>query len=261
MLWPWPLTYDLEKFIRSGHYHYQCVYQIWEQSIPWFLSYRVNTIAGGGRLRRKTITSHDPSDRRDIITCLGLTIIDRERTTSLSKAAWAMQMMQDVSMCHTKILWLRRHLQEIGTTWNHPHNGLHPGTRVSKEWNICLRHIWDPSRPSTEVLQKHQDITTPEYPDRPCIIIPGDLHCKPDKCIDAPSWIGSGLLQGSSRLWHKVSPFSICLTEDFPISNAIHTLLWPVYSPSSTPPSIGKGPYWFPIGLTHLQKPCCSYAW
>ena len=61
-LWPWPLTYDLEKLIRSGHYHYQCVYQIWEQSIPWFLSYRVNTIAGGRRLRRKTITSPDPSD-------------------------------------------------------------------------------------------------------------------------------------------------------------------------------------------------------
>ena len=66
MLWPWPLTYDLEKLIRSGHYHYQCVYQIWEQSIPWFLSYRVNTIAGGGRLRRKTITSPDPSDTGDI---------------------------------------------------------------------------------------------------------------------------------------------------------------------------------------------------
>ena len=74
MLWPWSLTYDLEKLIRSGHYHYQCVYQIWEQSIPWFLSYRVNTIAGGGRraagggrLRRKTITSPDPSDTGDII--------------------------------------------------------------------------------------------------------------------------------------------------------------------------------------------------
>ena len=73
-LWPWPLTYDLEKLIRSGHYHYQCVYQIWEQSIPWFLSYRVNTIAGGGRrvagggrLWRKTITSLDPSDTGDII--------------------------------------------------------------------------------------------------------------------------------------------------------------------------------------------------
>ena len=65
-LWPWPLTYDLEKLIRSGHYHYQCVYQIWEQPIPWFLSYRVNTIAGGGRLRRKTITSPDPSDTGDI---------------------------------------------------------------------------------------------------------------------------------------------------------------------------------------------------
>ena len=70
MLWPWPLTYDLEKLIRSGHYHYQCVYQIWEQSIQWFLSYRVNTIAGGGRLRRKTITSPDPSDTGDIIIVL-----------------------------------------------------------------------------------------------------------------------------------------------------------------------------------------------
>ena len=76
-LWPWPLTYDLEKLIRSGHYHYQCVYQIWEQSIPWFLSYRVNTIAGGGRrvagggrLWRKTITSPDPSDTGDIIRTL-----------------------------------------------------------------------------------------------------------------------------------------------------------------------------------------------
>ena len=95
MLWPWPLTYDLEKLIRSGHYHYQCVYQIWEQSIQWFLSYRVNTIAGGGRraagggrraagggrraagggrLRRKTITSPDPSDTGDIIRPLGINV-------------------------------------------------------------------------------------------------------------------------------------------------------------------------------------------
>ena len=28
-LWPWPLVYALEKLIRSGHYHYQCMYQIW----------------------------------------------------------------------------------------------------------------------------------------------------------------------------------------------------------------------------------------
>ena len=58
-LWPWPLTYDLEKLIRSGHYHYQCVYQIWEQSIPWFFSHALTPLraAGSGRLRRKTITS------------------------------------------------------------------------------------------------------------------------------------------------------------------------------------------------------------
>ena len=102
MLWPWPLTYDLEKLIRSGHYHYQCVYQIWEQSIQWFLSYRVNTIAGGGRraagggrraagggrrvagggrrtagggrLRRKTITSPDPSDTGDIIRGISIVV-------------------------------------------------------------------------------------------------------------------------------------------------------------------------------------------
>ena len=73
-LWPWPLTYDLEKLVRSGHYHYQCVYQIWEQSIPWFLSYRVNTIAGGGRLRRKTITSPDPSDTGDIMITIAQNI-------------------------------------------------------------------------------------------------------------------------------------------------------------------------------------------
>ena len=59
-LWPWPLTYDLEKLIKSGHYHYQCVYQILEQSIPCFLSYRVKTIAGG--FDEKNITSPDPSD-------------------------------------------------------------------------------------------------------------------------------------------------------------------------------------------------------
>ena len=63
------LTFDLRpwKVNQAGHYHYQCVYQIWEQSILWFLGYRVNTIAGGGRLRRKTITSPDPSDTGDII--------------------------------------------------------------------------------------------------------------------------------------------------------------------------------------------------
>ena len=78
-LWPWPLTYDLEKLIRSGHYPNKCVYQIWKESIQGFLSYRVNTItagggrraAGDGRLRRKTIISPDPSDPGDIIIIIG----------------------------------------------------------------------------------------------------------------------------------------------------------------------------------------------
>ena len=50
-LWPWPLTYDLEKLIRSGHYPNKCVYQIWKESIQGFLSYRVNTITAGGGQR------------------------------------------------------------------------------------------------------------------------------------------------------------------------------------------------------------------
>ena len=50
--------------------------QIWEQSIPWFFSYRVNTIAGGGWLRRKTITSPDPSDTGDIIISMNCSVVN-----------------------------------------------------------------------------------------------------------------------------------------------------------------------------------------
>ena len=38
ILWPSSCTNDLQNVIRSGHYHYQCMYKIWEQSIPLFLS-------------------------------------------------------------------------------------------------------------------------------------------------------------------------------------------------------------------------------
>ena len=33
------LIHDHYKSINSGHYHYQCVFQIWEQSIPWIWDY------------------------------------------------------------------------------------------------------------------------------------------------------------------------------------------------------------------------------
>ena len=46
------LTFDLRPWkvyqVRTLSLPMCTVYQIWEQSIPWFLSYRVNTIAGGG---------------------------------------------------------------------------------------------------------------------------------------------------------------------------------------------------------------------
>ena len=117
-LWPWPLTYDLEKLIRSGHYHCQCVYQIWEQSIPWFLSYRVNTIAGGGRLQRKTITSPDPLDTGDIMIIMnwwlmylwslwnrGLLffMIDNQKDTLLTIVT---RELNDIISRNMKLLWL-----------------------------------------------------------------------------------------------------------------------------------------------------------
>ena len=35
---------DHENLLHSGHYHYQCVCQIWEQSIQCLLSYHTSTI-------------------------------------------------------------------------------------------------------------------------------------------------------------------------------------------------------------------------
>ena len=48
-----------------------------------------------------------------------------------------------------------------------------------------------------ELLQKHQDVITREYPHRSCVMISGDLHCVLDDRIEAPFWIGSGVLEGS----------------------------------------------------------------
>ena len=64
--------------------------------------------------------------------------------------------------------------------------------------------------------------------------------------IEAISWIASGVLQGSTRLWYNAFPFSICLTQDFRRSNAVHTLPWPAYSSSGIPSSIGERPHWLP---------------
>ena len=101
-------------------------------------------------------------------------------------------------MPHTIILWLRHRLQEFGITWNSPRSGdlQEPprhriGIFVSSIYGIGGDHQW-------ELLQKHQDAITPEYPHRPYVIVSGDLHCVLGARIEALSWIGSGVLQDST---------------------------------------------------------------
>ena len=122
-LWPWPLTYDLEKLIRSGHYHYQCVYQIWEQSIQWFLSYRVNTIAGGGRraadggrLWRKTITSPDPSVRgyKKTLFNLVISLVKFQPTTNTYVAEKKWSQCETVALWNSLVTWkLAQYLSDV----------------------------------------------------------------------------------------------------------------------------------------------------
>ena len=42
----------------------------------------------------------------------------------------------------------------------------------------------------------------PEYPQRPYVIVSGDLHC--DARVEAPSWIDSSVLQSSTGWWTAV---------------------------------------------------------
>ena len=38
----WRYDFDHKKLINSGHYHYQCVFQIWDQSIQCILSCHIH---------------------------------------------------------------------------------------------------------------------------------------------------------------------------------------------------------------------------
>ena len=141
------------------------------------------------------------------------------------KSAWGLQVAPDVSMCHVQ--------QFCG--WDIAYKRLGPpgiirvvgylreprrqriGIFASNTYRISRDH-------QQELLQKHHDVITTGYPYRPCVIISSDLHFVPNDRIEAPSWIGSGVLQGSTELRYNAFPFSICHTQDFSWSDAVHTL-------------------------------------
>ena len=156
-------------------------------------------------------------------------------------------MAPDVSMCHT---------QEF-CDWDIAYERLGPpgtihivgylqeprrqriGIFASNTYGISGDH-------PQEQLQKHPDVITPEYPHRPCVIIQGDLRSVPFDHFETPSWIGSGMLQGSTEWRYNAFSFPICPTHDLPSSNAVHILPWSAFSPSYFPSSIGDGPHCLP---------------
>ena len=149
----------------------------------------------------------------------------------------------------TTILCLKHRLQETGPTWT-IHVMCYPQESRRQRIDIFAWNAYGISGDHPQkLLQKKQDVKTSEYPHRPCVTISGDLHCMPDDHIEAPSWIGSDVLQGSTRLRYNACPFSICPTQNFPRSKAVH-MPWPVYSPSDTPLNIGEGPHWLPNEVT-----------
>ena len=53
---------------------------------------------------------------------------------------------------HTTIMWLRHRLKDIGTTLKHPHGEPPPGTALSQDWHIRLKHPWDQWGPPTRTV-------------------------------------------------------------------------------------------------------------
>ena len=69
-----------------------------------------------------------------------------------------------------------------------------------------------------ELLQKHQDVITPEYQQIPCIIISGDLHCMPQDRIESPCWKDSSVLQDSTGLRYSMPFLSQSASQRTPLS-------------------------------------------
>ena len=97
------------------------------------------------------------------------------------KPAWGLQIVPGVSVCRTQQLcgWDMAYtrLGPPGTIHIRSRNGIF----TSNTYGIDGDH-------QQELLQKHQDVITPEYPQRPYIIISGDLRCMRDVRTETPSW-------------------------------------------------------------------------
>ena len=153
------------------------------------------------------------------------------------------------NVSHATIMWLRYRFQQNGTTWNHPCSGKPPGAIPSQGWRIRLKHPLDQWRTSTRsVVERPGCHNTRISRDTACNHL--DFTAYATIVSEAPSWTGIYVLQCSTGWPYNVFPFSICLTQDFPRSNAVHILPWPAYSPSCNPSSIGDGPHWLPNKVT-----------
>ena len=76
--WPW-------KVDQSGHYHYHCVYQIWEQSIQCFLSYYPSALRAGGVLSSRSGRAGDCQTCGTRISATARRIFSIRSSVELSK--------------------------------------------------------------------------------------------------------------------------------------------------------------------------------
>ena len=110
-----------------------------------------------------------------------LTIVDRERRMGMLQTTLTVADDARRSICHTRQFcgWyiVYKRLGPPGTIHvacdlQEPH--CHRiGIFVSNSYGIGEDH-------PQELLQKHQDVLTPEYPHRPCAVVSGDLQCVPE---------------------------------------------------------------------------------
>ena len=171
-------------------------------------------------------------------------------------------MAPDISICHKQ--------QFCG--WDIAHTRLAtPGTIHVVSWlyvpryqstGIFASNVYRMSRYHPQMLlQKRQDVIMPEYPQILCVIISCHLHCMPNDRIEAPSWIGSGVLQGSTGLRYKAFPFS---TASHRISldkmRSLHCPGQCFHCPAPHRASTRDLTYCQIVQVTSFQKPWCSFT-